>query len=299
MSAPAITDDDRIAPVRPDNAAYALLFTSGSTGRPKGVTVSHAALSNMHAWFGDVVGERDDRVVIVRRRTPSMPGARTGVAADGGGAGCDDASRRASRSTACSTCWPIIRSPGRFVPSALSVFLEVKTDAGRELPALRTLITGGEALPVPVAETVQRALPGWTSSASTGPTEATVRVTEHVLRPGDATVPIGRTGANTPHCWCWIHVCIRCRRVSGELYTGGVQVARGYAAQPALTAERFIADPFGEPGTAAVPHGRPRPVERRRRVGIPGPHRLPGQAARSAPSNSVRWNRCWPARRRR
>ncbi|MCB1293515.1 MAG: amino acid adenylation domain-containing protein, partial [Gordonia sp.] len=250
MSAPAITDDDRIAPVRPDNAAYTL-FTSGSTGRPKGVTVSHAALSNMHAWFGDVVGERDDHVVIVKTPYtfdaselelvwPLTVGARVVMMRPDGHL---DPRHMLDMLADHQVTWT------QFVPSALSVFLEVKADAGRELPALRTLITGGEALPVPVAETVQRALPGVDIVNQYGPTEATVQVTEHVLRPGDATVPIGRTGANTSLLVLDSRLHPVPVGVSGELYTGGVQVARGYAAQPALTAERFVADPFGEPGT--------------------------------------------------
>ncbi|MFZ2238613.1 MAG: amino acid adenylation domain-containing protein, partial [Gordonia amarae] len=249
MSAPPITDAERIAPLRADNAAYTL-FTSGSTGRPKGVTVSHAALSNMHAWFDDVVGDRDDHVVIVKTPYtfdaselelvwPLTVGARVVMMRPEGHL---DPKHLLDMLADHRVTWT------QFVPSALSVFLEVKADAGRELPVLRTLITGGEALPVPVAETVQRALPGVDIVNQYGPTEATVQVTEHVLRPGDATVPIGRAGANTSLLVLDSRLHPVPVGVSGELYTGGVQVARGYAAQPALTAERFVADPFGEPG---------------------------------------------------
>nr|MBA3455839.1 amino acid adenylation domain-containing protein [Deltaproteobacteria bacterium] len=81
-----------------------------------------------------------------------------------------------------------------------------------------------------------------------GPTEAVVYATHWRCRPGDTTIPIGFAGANTT-----MHVFNETLQEVpegsvGELYIGGVQVARGYASRPELTAERFIQDPFGAPG---------------------------------------------------
>src|SRR5207302_6308908 len=82
-----------------------------------------------------------------------------------------------------------------------------------------------------------------------GPTEAAVDVTFHACRSGEERIPIGRPVANTR-----IHLLDRHglpvpAGVAGELHIGGVQVGRGYLQRPALTAERFVPDPFGDAGS--------------------------------------------------
>src|SRR5262249_21781167 len=114
---------------------------------------------------------------------------------------------------------------------------------------LRRVICSGEALPAETAARFFEVLPGVELHNLYGPTEASVDVTSWACSPADITVPIGRPIWNTR-----THVLDRWPRPvppgpPGELYLAGVQLARGYLARPGLTAERFIADPFGPTGS--------------------------------------------------
>ncbi len=129
----------------------------------------------------------------------------------------------------------------------LDAFLDEPGLSGR-LSALRRVICSGEALPAALAERFHRTLPHAELHNLYGPTETAVDVTWHQCLPGEPLVPIGRPVANTrieildPD---GERVLIG---VAGELCVGGVQVARGYAGQPALTASRFVPDRYGAAG---------------------------------------------------
>ncbi|MFJ3899012.1 non-ribosomal peptide synthase/polyketide synthase [Streptomyces sp. NPDC090083] len=239
-------------PARPDDPAY-LIYTSGSTGRPKGVVVTHRAIGNRLAWMqGAYELIADDRVL---QKTPSSfdvsvweffwalrEGAAVVLAAPDGHRDPAYLSR-------------LIRSEGittmHFVPSMLEAFLasdEVTADpawAG----SLRRVFSSGEALSGSAAHRWHE-LTGVPLHNLYGPTEAAVDVTYHAYdgEPG-TTVPIGRPVWNTG-----LRVLDACLRpvpdgVPGELYLTGVQLARGYHRRPALTADRFVADPYAtEPG---------------------------------------------------
>ncbi|MCZ7462168.1 non-ribosomal peptide synthetase [Streptomyces sp. WMMC940] len=255
-------DGDRTDPVpvegraaRPDDPAY-LIYTSGSTGRPKGVVVTHRAIVNRLAWMQDAYGLRaDDRVL---QKTPSsfdvsvweffwplLEGAAVVLARPDGHR--DPAYLAALvREQAITTM--------HFVPSVLEAFLGSDELAGDPdwSASLRRVLSSGEALPLTVARR-WHALTGVPLHNLYGPTEAAVDVTHHPFDPregGDGpAVPIGRPVWNTG-----LRVLDPCLRpvpdgVPGELYLTGVQLARGYHARPALTAERFTADPYGPPGS--------------------------------------------------
>ncbi|MFD0277727.1 amino acid adenylation domain-containing protein [Kitasatospora sp. NPDC127111] len=238
-----------VAP-RPADAAY-VIYTSGSTGRPKGVVVPHEGIVNRLHWMQAEYGlTEDDRVL---QKTPSgfdvsvweffwplITGAVLVVARP---EGHRDPAYLAEliRDRQVTTV--------HFVPSMLQAFVDEPAAAG--CTGLRRVIASGEALPVELAARFRTVLPGVPLHNLYGPTEASVDVTywECVPEPGELSVPIGRPVWNTR-----VHVLdaeLRPAAVgeTGELYLSGVQLARGYLGRPGLTAERFVADPYGPPGT--------------------------------------------------
>ncbi|MFD6304383.1 amino acid adenylation domain-containing protein, partial [Streptomyces sp. NPDC060223] len=235
----------------PDDPAY-LIYTSGSTGRPKGVVVTHRAIVNRLTWMQGEYGlTPDDRVL---QKTPSSfdvsvweffwalcEGAAVVLAEPDGHR---DPAHLAG----------LVREQGvttmHFVPSMLEAFLAADEVTGDPAWAdsLRRVFSSGEALAGEAAGR-WRALTGVPLHNLYGPTEAAVDVTHHLYdgEPGTG-VPIGRPVWNTG-----LRILDGCLRpvpagVPGELYLTGVQLARGYHGRPGPTAERFVADPFGEPG---------------------------------------------------
>ncbi|MEH0418319.1 amino acid adenylation domain-containing protein [Streptomyces sp. B21-083] len=250
LSAADLTSAERRVPLRPGHPAY-VLYTSGSTGRPKGVAVPHEAITNRLHWMQARYGlTGDDRVL---QKTPAgfdvsvweffwplITGAALVLARPDGHR--DPVYLAATiRGHAITTV--------HFVPSMLQAFTDEPTAAA--CTGLRRVICSGEALPVELAGRLRALLPDAGLHNLYGPTEAAVDVTHWaaVYEPGAASVPIGRPVWNTG-----IHVLDAELRpvpasVPGELYIAGVQLARGYLNRPALTAERFVADPFGPPGS--------------------------------------------------
>ncbi|MFC4590805.1 amino acid adenylation domain-containing protein [Sphaerisporangium corydalis] len=229
-----------------DALAY-VIFTSGSTGRPKGVGVSHRAIVNRLLWMQDTFGlTGEDRVVhktpigfdvsVWELFWPLLAGAGLVVA------------RPEEHKDSAYLVALIARervTTAHFVPSMLEVFLE---EPFLRPQAMRRVICSGEALPAELAERFQRRLRGVGLHNLYGPTEAAVDVSWHACAPGEGTVPIGRPVANTR-----LEILDAAgERVPvgtpGELCIGGAQLARGYVGRPALTAERFVPDPYGPAG---------------------------------------------------
>lgn len=232
----------------PQHPAY-VIYTSGSTGRPKGVVVPHSAIDNRLRWMqGAYPLEAGDRIL---QKTPSgfdvsvweffwalRHGAALVVARPEGHK--DPAYlARVIREERVTTV--------HFVPSLLQVFL---TDpAAAACTGLRRVFCSGEALPAGTAEQFHTVLPGVGLHNLYGPTEAAVDVTYHPCEPGhEGPVPIGKPVWNTR-----LHVLDAALQpcppgVTGELFLAGRQLARGYLGRSALTASRFVADPFGPDG---------------------------------------------------
>ncbi|MGW9419787.1 amino acid adenylation domain-containing protein [Streptomyces koyangensis] len=228
----------------PDHLAY-LVYTSGSTGTPKGVMVPHRALADLCAWHVDVydVGPEDRTAqtaglgfdAAVWEIWPALTaGARIDLPSDAvlGNPAALVEWLTDRRTTVCFLATPLAE-----------VVLEQPAVAGTHL---RTLLTGGDTLHrSPAAGLPFRLVNNY------GPTESAVVATAGEAHPAeDGGAPaIGRPVDNSS-----AYVLDRYGRpvptgVAGELHLAGEGLARGYAQRPALTAERFVADPFGPPGS--------------------------------------------------
>src|SRR6185369_6715974 len=237
--------------VAPDNSAY-VLYTSGSTGRPKGAMIAHRAIVNRLLWMQDALHlTADDRVLqktpfsfdvsVWELFWPLMFGARLVMALPGG-----HRDNAYLKSVIAGERITVLH----FVPSMLQLFLEEPgVEAGvedsRTLRSVRDVVCSGEALTTELARRFAARFGGVRLHNLYGPTEAAVDVTSWLCGEGEERgnvpiIPIGRPIANTR-----IHVLDRGLLpqpvgVPGELFIGGVNLARGYIARPGLTAERFL-----------------------------------------------------------
>ncbi|MFI9585747.1 amino acid adenylation domain-containing protein [Streptomyces sp. NPDC052236] len=242
------------APVRvhPDSAAY-LMYTSGSTGRPKGVVVTHRAVVGQLTWTAEQFGFGPGERVLHQYSTSFDPSVQEIFAPLLTGGTVVIARPDGHRDPAYLT--ELIRRERvtnvDLVPSLYAALL-AEEETGHWWASLRRAFSGGEALPVPLARR-WRERTGVPLFNVYGPTEAVIQVTSWQAgsQPGEeGTVPIGRPVWNTR-----LYVLDRYLRPvaegePGELYIAGAQLARGYHGRAALTAERFVADPFsgGDPG---------------------------------------------------
>ena len=235
-----------------DNLAY-VIYTSGSTGTPKGVMVSQRAILNHLQWRQRVypLGPEDRflqkaaisfDISVWELLGPLLAGARVVLAAVGG----QRDSEYLVRTMAAEEI-----SIVHFGPSMLQVVLQEPGLA--ECRSLRQVFCGGEALSVELAAQFGQRL-GASLHHQYGPTETTVDVCVWDCERGveRERVPIGRPIANTE-----VYILDEQQRavpvgVRGELYVGGVSVARGYLQQPGLTAARFVPHPYSRVGGARL-----------------------------------------------
>jgi amino acid adenylation domain-containing protein/non-ribosomal peptide synthase protein (TIGR01720 family) len=245
------------ATVRPDNLAYTI-YTSGSTGVPKGVGVTHrqavALLENALALFD--IGVRDVWTLFHSAAFDFSVWELWGALATGGTVVVVDflTSRSPDEFRGLLTAEGVTvlsQTPSAFYQLDVADRIATQRDASANNFALRYVIFGGEAL-----ET-QR-LAGWQARhGSHGPrlvnmygiTETTVHVSlEHIVAASAASV-IGRALPGLDVFVLDSLLQPAPVAATGELYVAGGQVSRGYLGKPGLTATRFVADPFGAPGT--------------------------------------------------
>ncbi|MFI9764407.1 amino acid adenylation domain-containing protein [Streptomyces sp. NPDC051963] len=236
-SAPEVT-------VRPENTAY-VIYTSGSTGNPKGVAVPYGALANFLATMQRRFRLTPaDRLLAVTTVSFDIAGLELYLPLISGAAvvlaGKDTISQP-------SAVVEVMRRHQVTVVQATPAFWQMLLmDEPEGARGLRILV-GGEALPPQLAQT----LAGQAIEVANvyGPTETTIWSTTATVGSGSGVPPIGTPIGNTQ-----VYVLDSRLRpaplgVQGELYIAGDGLARGYQGRPDLTAGRFVACPFGAPGT--------------------------------------------------
>jgi len=225
-----------------ERPAY-VLYTSGSTGRPKGVVVTQRNLLNFLAAMGERIGCRDDDVLLavttigfdisgLELFLPLVSGARLVVA--------DRPTARSPGALAAE----IERAGATMMQATPATWQMLADDGWPGAPGLRALC-GGEALSRALATQIaDRTAELWNMY---GPTETTIWSSCQEVAAGE-DVTLGRPIGNTR-----MYVLDRSLNpapagVAGELFIGGAGLAQGYRGRPDLTAERFVADRFTEPG---------------------------------------------------
>ncbi|WP_141743995.1 non-ribosomal peptide synthetase, partial [Streptomyces sp. EN23] len=245
LDAGPVDDAERTSPLLPFHPAY-VIYTSGSTGRPKGVTVPHRAVTNFLAAMGDrcPLDERDRLLAVttvafdihvLELYLPLLAGASVAVAP-----------RTAARDPRLLVALAE-RLDVTVMQATPTLWQAVLDEDPTALKGARVLV-GGEALPSSLAERILAA-PGEATNLY-GPTEATVWATTAELAAGEQgpVASIGRPLWNTRAYVLDDRMQPVHAGVAGELYLAGDQLARGYQGRPDLTAERFVACPFGAAG---------------------------------------------------
>ncbi|HEX4722802.1 MAG TPA: amino acid adenylation domain-containing protein [Pseudonocardiaceae bacterium] len=233
--------DDLVVTIRPHDLAY-VIYTSGSTGTPKGVAVEHTALAThldaIRSRFG--IGA-DDTVLYFARPTVDVAIEQVLTALTSGARLVLPDNQLMS----ADELLDLLDGERITVANLPSGYFHAVAAALRGRPrTLRTMISGSDRLS-PAAAAAWTELTGIRLLNAYGPTETVITATVHDVTGADIT--IGRPVARDAYVLDdWLAPVPD--GVAGELYLAGDLLARGYLAQPGLTAERFVACPFGAPG---------------------------------------------------
>ncbi|WP_411139389.1 amino acid adenylation domain-containing protein, partial [Streptomyces sp. C10] len=250
-----ITDADRITPLLPEHPVY-VIYTSGSTGRPKGVVLPSDALVNLLAWHAHAMGGGAGTTTAQFASLSFDAAAQEIFSAFTSGKTLAVPRDEVRKDAGELVRWLVRHRVNElFAPTPV---VENLGEASRELdlplPDLVHIAQAGEALTLhPALRDLCAPGSGRRLHNYYGPTETHVvtahTVPEPVIHSQVTSPPIGPPIWNTR-----AYVLDQALRpvpvgVPGELYLAGRQVARGYLRRPGLTAQRFVADPFGPPGS--------------------------------------------------
>lgn len=245
IAAVAIADDSNPPPSASAAAPAFILYTSGSTGVPKGTVIPHRALANLLVSMAGIIGFSATDcwiatttisfdIAAAELYIPLLAGgtveiAPTGLAADGPALAALLESSGATFWQATPTGWQILLASG-----------------WKGSPRLRG-ISGGEELRVGLARQIRACVDRlWNMY---GPTETTIYSTAAEVPPDPEFITIGRPIANTRVYVLDSHLAMQPIGIPGDLFIAGDGLCSGYLHRPELTAERFLPDPFGPPGS--------------------------------------------------
>ncbi|MGW0538412.1 amino acid adenylation domain-containing protein, partial [Streptomyces sp. NPDC003032] len=226
------------------HAAY-VIYTSGSTGRPKGVVVTRAALDNFLATMRERFAlTADDRLLAVTTVGFDIAGLELYLPLTVGATVVLAAPDQVRDPRAL--CAEAQRTGTTVLQATPGLWRALAEQGGTSLAGVRALV-GGEALPADLARLLLDR--GQPVTNLYGPTETTIWSTAAELTTGTGAPSIGRPIGNTR-----VYVLDERLRpvpvgVPGELFIAGDGLARGYLGRPGLSAERFVACPFGAPGS--------------------------------------------------
>ncbi len=230
--------------IHPTNLAY-VIYTSGSTGRPKGVAVTHANV--VHSTRARLTYYDDPVACFMVLSSFAFDSSVAGIfwTLCQGGSLClaqDEIQTDPARLGEL-----IARARVSHVLSLPSLYALLLEQAFDNMDSLRAVIVAGESCPQALVAQHHACLPRTPLYNEYGPTEGTVWSSVYRSRALErgACVPIGRPIANAQ-----IYLLDDCLQpvaigATGELYSGGAGLVRGYLGRAALTAERFVPDPFG------------------------------------------------------
>ena len=228
--------DARALGATPDHPAY-MIYTSGSTGTPKGIVITGRNICHYLRSANELYGVAASDIVFQGASVafdlsmeeiwiPYLVGATLFVATPQVMGEADKLP-------------DVLDDAGVTVLDTVPTLLAMMP---KDAPKLRIIILGGEACPPAVAS--RWCKPGRTIFNSYGPTEATVVATASIVEP-DRPVTIGGPIPNYTAYVCDDALNLLDRGIEGELLIGGPGVAKGYLKRDELTAEKFVANPFG------------------------------------------------------
>ncbi|HEY6804759.1 MAG TPA: amino acid adenylation domain-containing protein, partial [Pyrinomonadaceae bacterium] len=269
----AAPETDVVSGATAENLAY-VIYTSGSTGKPKGSMLQHRGVCNRLLWMQDTYQLKTADAVLQKTPFsfdvsvweffwPLLTGARLVLAQPEGHRDAEYLTEVIKRERitvlhfvpSMLQAWLASRGGPSWPPAGDSLMNEgaAPRNDDEECESLRLVVCSGEALSAELQRRFVERMPWVELENLYGPTEASVDVTRWRCGKEAATVvPIGHPVWNTQMYVLGRELELLPVGVVGELYIGGVQLARGYLDRPELTAERFIPHPYSSEGGARL-----------------------------------------------